>query len=126
MRRRKTKTTIKEDETNLRGYPATITVTEITRRPYNKPVWNGYGVAFRVPFDKQDDFTYRVTFEKSRLHRGPLQSFCDWLFNRSPPTSLTDVIIEVAHDAEEALENEYDGGEVSLEEQVDSALVAIN
>lgn len=126
MIRRKTKTVIKEDETHLRGHPATITVTEITRRPYNKPVWNGYGVAFRVPFETKDDFTYRVTFEKSRLHRGLMQSFFDWVFNRSPPTSLTDIIIEVAHDAEKALEDEYENGELSLEEQVDSALTAIN
>lgn len=123
---RKSKETVKEEPTYLLDHPATLKVTEITRRRYNKPTWYGYGITFTVNFDSQDDFTYRETVEKSRLNRNPIQRFLDHVFNRSPPTSLTDVIIEVSRNAEDALNEQYQSQSLTAEEQVDSALAALN
>lgn len=121
LRKSNSKETIAEKDTTLDGFPATVTVKEITRRRYNKPTWYGYGIT--VTFETDSEFTYRNTIEKSTLNRTFFQRIMDGVFDRNPPTSLSDFIIEVTHTAASEYRDEV--GEITLEQQVEATLTAI-
>lgn len=126
MFRRKQKEVIKEDEIYLNAHKATVTVTEIYRRRYNKSAWKGYGVTFSIEFENSENFKYRDTIQKSEL--GPrtwLASTFNKLLNRNPPTSISDFIIQTSHKAESKLNKKFENGDVAVEQEVESALVAI-
>lgn len=126
MLRRKQKDVIKEDEIYLNAHKATVTVTEIYRRRYNKSAWRGYGVTFKIEFEDSENFKHRDTIQKSEL--GPrtwFGSLFDRVFNRNPPTTLSDFIIQTSHDAESKLNKKFEDGDIAVEHEVESAIVAL-